>query len=214
MYGILYFALYLFVIVNRSMTLYISYKRAWSLKNVTNAQKSLEQSHRRVMIDLAVFTAIFVVAQFFIQLLVKFVFPDLFGVPGFMVWSWFAIFFGTIWIIIETILSIFVLVKLRIRQRSLDGRRSTNDDFEKLIALVALVFCCCLALNVIDKVFDLDAKDCLETCQNRATYLSAIAVVFNSSVNLLIYLLASRNFRVAFFKFVKKLKNVLFCKTN
>ena len=55
--------LFLLAIVNRSMTLYLSYKRAWSFYNVTNALKSQEQYHHRVLIDLTVFTAIFVIIQ-------------------------------------------------------------------------------------------------------------------------------------------------------
>ena len=55
--------LFLLAIVNRSMTLYLSYKRAWSFYNVTNALKSQEQYHHRVLIDLTVFTTIFAITQ-------------------------------------------------------------------------------------------------------------------------------------------------------
>ena len=180
------------------MTLYISYMRAWSLKNVTNGLNSLNQTDRKVMKDLVVFNAIIVIVQVSILFPVNYFFP-------YKVFAWFAIAFGSIWIIIEMMLAIYVLVTLRIRQRSVavDSRRSTHDDFEKLVALVALVFSCALLVNVIDYVIDLDAKDHLESFQNRSTYFSVIAAVSNSSVNLLIYVIASGTFRNAFFRFMK-----------
>ena len=55
--------LFLLTIVNRSVTLCLSYKRAWSFYNVTNALKSQEQYHHRVLIDLTVFTTIFAITQ-------------------------------------------------------------------------------------------------------------------------------------------------------
>ena len=49
LYIIMYHLWFFFIIVNRSMTLYISYVRAWSLKNVTNAKISQGKSHRKVL---------------------------------------------------------------------------------------------------------------------------------------------------------------------
>ena len=204
LYYIMYFLWFFFIIVNRSMTLYISYVRAWSLKNVTNAMKNLEKSHCRVLTELACFTAISSVPQFLILIPGKVVIPHWSKLNPHTVLAWGVIVYCTSWIIIELILASFVLVKLRIRQQSKNRNKPMDDSFEKLVALVALVFCCCLVVNVIDFALRLNAKDELEFWQGGSAYWSIIAAYCNSSINLFVYLLASQNFRAAFVSLCKK----------
>ena len=113
-------------------------------------QKIKTKSPCQVLRDLAGFTAVFSVLQsvlFFI--LFPFVLPHWLDLPPYIVLIWGAIICCVTWIIIEFILATFVLVQLR-RQSINQSRSSTVSlDFERLVALVALVFCCNLIVNVI-----------------------------------------------------------------
>ena len=85
------------------------------------------------------------------------------------------------------------------------GKKLSYDDFEKLVALVALVFCCTHVVTVIDNVSDLYSVDRHQAMRSRSYYWSLVAGVLNSRVNLLVYLLASRNIRAAFIQSLSKL---------
>ena len=104
--------------------------------------------------------------------------------------------------------AIFVLVKLRSRQRLIlqhrCSRTRTDDDFKKLVAFVGLLFCCSHVFVVIDLVNALIVDDRLtatESCFRFWTYFTGI---LNSSVNLLIYVATSQNFRVTLISYWKK----------
>ena len=183
------------------MTLYITFIRAWSLHAVASALKIKTKSPCQVLRDLAGFTAFFSVLQsvlFFI--LFPLVLPHWLDLPPYILLIWGAIICCVTWIIIEVILATFVLVQLR-RQSINRSRSSTVSlDFERLVALVALVFCCNLIVNVIDYGSRLAARDELDIWRGRWVHWSAIASLLNSSVNLFVYLLASFNFRVGFIR--------------
>ena len=104
LYIIMYHLWFFFIIVNRSMTLYISYVRAWSLKNVTNAKISQGKSQRKVLVELTRFTIIFSVPQFLILIPGKVVIPHWSKLNPHTVLAWGVIVYCTSWIIIELIL--------------------------------------------------------------------------------------------------------------
>lgn len=114
----------------------------------------------------------------------------------------------------EVVLAVFVLVKLRISRIFVDlnRTRSTDDDFAKLIALVALMFSRSNLVDLIDVVQRLETNDELEASESRWAYWSLVAIVSNSTMNLIVYLVASRNFRAAFLSFGKTVKEELFSK--
>ena len=162
------------------------------------------------MIELGVFTAIITVTNCLLLVIVVFLLPDLFEIPQFILSAAYAVLYCTVIIAVEVALAVFVLCKLRIRRQSVDRRRSADDDFERLVALVALVFCCCLLMNLVDFIFRLHAKNEWDAYASRWNYWSNFAVALNSSVNLIIYLVASHNFRVAFYRLATTVKDFLF----
>ena len=192
--------------INRSMTLFISFARATALRNKTNPRKSRRKSRRKVVTELCVSTAIVTVATLLVYALAIFVIPSQFGLPLFNVIAWFFLSYFVVLIIVEMTLASFVLIKLGLRRRnSGKGRTSSYDDFDKLVALVALVFCCTHVLTVIDDVSDLYSVDRHQAMRSRSYYWSLVAGVLNSSVNVFVYLLASRNIRTAFIQSLSKL---------
>ena len=132
--------------------------------------------------------------------------PSQFALALFNVIAWFFLSYFVVLIIVEMTLASFVLIKLGLRRRnSAKGRTSSIDDFEKLVTLVALVFCCTHVLTVIDDVSDLYSVDRHQAMRSRSYYWSLVAGVLNSSVNVFVYLLASRNIRTAFIQSLSKL---------
>ena len=203
----------LLLCINRSMTLFITYFRAWSLMSVSNALRIQEKTRLRIWIELLVFNAICGVAQVLVMVLFTSLLPSLIEVDKWKISLWVGCGIYTIWIVLEMILAAFILVTLRIQRQSVDHRGSMVDDFEKLVAFVALVFSFCHVINLTHNVVLLDPKQS-HTIKAHWNYGSIIADVSNSSVNLPIYLLASRNFRAAFLTFGRGLKEKLFCLTN
>ena len=187
--------------INRSMTLCISFTRAQSIKNATNAIKNEnDKKQGRVLMELLGLTAIVTVATVMILVLGMFFIPKFVSLPRFVIFDKFFIVYLFALILVELLLAFFVLIKLRIHKRSVlrDGSASPmNDDFEKLVALVALVFCCTHFVSVIDFVLCLDDHDELEWRQSLGQYWTTIATIFNSSVNLIVYAVASKRFRTA-----------------
>ena len=162
------------------------------------------------MIELGVFTAIITVTNCLLLVIVVFLLPDLFEIPQYILFAAYAVLYCTVIIAIEVALAVFVLCKLRIRRQSVDRRRSADDDFERLVALVALVFCCCLLINLVEFIFRLHAKNEWDALTGPWIFWSLFAGVSNSSVNLIIYLVASHNFRVAFYRLATTVKDFLF----
>ena len=104
---------------------------------------------------------------------------------------------------IMVILAAFILVKRRFRRHSVvqQGTRTADDDFQKLVALVALLFCFCKFMAAVHLVRVLVLEDKLSA--RESFYWGTAFAILNSSVNLFIYLIASRNFRNAFLEFCK-----------
>ena len=193
------------------MTLYISFVRAWSLKSTTNALRSQGKSQKRIFIELVVFTTIITIVNCVITELTFNFLPDLLGRPNHVIFAWCGVVIGATILVSEFILASFVLIKLRMKRNSVDRefRTSSEVDFERLVALVALVFCCSLVINLIDYVDRLHAKDELSANSNFWNHWGTISTIVNSSINLIIYLTASRNFRAAFIVFGEKVKRCI-----
>ena len=113
---------------------------------------------------------------------------------------WTVIFIYTFTIAaIMTGLTCFILLKLRKGCK----QTATTDHFQRLVILVAIVFCVTLIIDTI--------CDCLIARYQfgRGTdfvliAITAIAPLINSSANLFIYLAASKPFREAFVQLWKK----------
>ena len=94
----------------------------------------------------------------------------------------------------------FILIKLHCREHSVLSK--PEIDFQRLVALVALVFCC-NELSVV-VLYTIRFNDWSYEMYRDQTHLIVVIVTFlNSSVNLPLYLAASQNFRAAFVEFWK-----------
>ena len=198
--------------INRSMTLYISFIRAQSVKNGANAQISRNKAPSRIWIELGAYTIILTFFNFcafgFSAYLVSYALQ----VEWFVAQAGCLIAFILAMICAEMTLAIFVLVKLRLRKRNrspaIARRRfsaAVEDDFEKLVALVALMYCSTYVVPVIQNVFNLSAADELETAESPWEGWSHVSGVVNSSVNFVVYLVASRGFFSSFVRLWKKM---------
>ena len=209
------------------MILYISFVGAWALKNVTSAMESQTKTQKRILVELTVITSLITIVYTFVLALVNSLIPPLLDLPRFIVSSWFGIVNSIAFMIIELILSLFVLIKLHFRSRYAENSRSkdksryaensrskakTEDDFKKLVALVALAFSCSHIIVLLDFVFALDCRDRLEATQSRWRYGSYLIGVMTSSINLGIYLIASNNFRFAFRSYCGNVKKAIICR--
>ena len=121
---------------------------------------------------------------------------DCFSTQSFIAFSWITIISFSIMAAFVLTLATFTLVKRSNRRQTVFAAAATADDFQKLVALVSLAFCCSHVVVAINFVCVLNAKD--ELTAMRGLFCATIATVFNSSINLFIYLAASRNFRTAF----------------
>ena len=94
-------------------------------------------------------------------------------------------------------LASFTLFKLGFRNFTFPS--AVRDDFQKLVAIVALVFCVNQLVVAVFYGFllSVDSQDFVVTYR-RVFPGARLATILNSSVNLFIYLLASNSFRVAF----------------
>ena len=96
---------------------------------------------------------------------------------------------------------------LRFRQRQIlqdlnRVRRSISvaeDDFQRLVALVALVFCCCNLVGAVIMAFIVKAENQMDKNQivEDLFIWGVLSGLLNSSLNLFIYVFASTNFRAA-----------------
>ena len=195
-----------FLILNRSMTLYISFVRAKSLMSVTEAIATGKKSQRRVIIELGLKVTILTVAHFCLLVLPNFILyhRKIAGPNNAMAWC--RIFSFGIYAITEIIIATLILITLRYRRRSPDGNASpVDDDFAKLVGLVAFVFSGTAVLGIFEGVAALQAVNDFESMHGSRRYWLIFFNLVNSSINIVIYLIASRNFRHAFRRFCNKI---------
>ena len=95
--------------------------------------------------------------------------------------------------------AIFVLS----RSRSLAENKSFAADFQRLVAILALVLCCCQSVS-IGVYFYLNYAGAgvpdSHLRQQHVLFFSLFASIFNSGINLFIYIGASKSFRKSFFQ--------------
>ena len=192
-------------IANRSMLLYISFDRARAIRNATNAICNENRTQCKGFQELGVCTAVLTIFTIFVLGIFYFLVPYLLKIPQFGPVATFWVIYLVTMVATELVLANFVLFKLRSRKSLYKSgtKASVEDDFEKLVALVALVFCGTCVIPIIWNVANLSAHDQLETAKSPLLYYTHICNSVNSSGNLIIYLLASRNFRRTFIRFCK-----------
>ena len=174
--------------LNRSLTLYITYSRAKAVSNLQNAIKWLEMPVKTVIKRMALFVV-----------------PGNLLLMGFtggliFVMSHDVAFclISSIFAIIMAAFAIYIFIKLRQLRKSVsrlpvEERRRSEDDFQRLITLVALVYCVSQSISAV--MFGLIARsDDKSKAVQKYFIWSLIAAIANSGGNLFIYITASTSF--------------------
>ena len=190
--------------VNRMITLYITFVRARTLFDLNYSISSQKMTQRRVMIELGAYTLIWtVVGHVWIYMMEKIL--TWYGVPSLI--SYYSVVFVGLVVTILTMLifAAYILIKLQYCD-------SSGKDFQRLVALVALVFSGTNVISAAGFGFAMIEANIDVSTGEAAKYLfwPVLAISLNSSVNLLVYLAASRNFRRAFSRFWKDTTSALF----
>ena len=186
--------------VNRVLTMSISIIRLKAIRNAINARISRRKSQRRTMIDLGVLVIIlYLILNAYVWLALRALHSNL-SFPVWQVWCIVAATTSVFQTITISCVTGFILAKLRRRECSFLS--SQEVDFQRLVALVAVIFCC--AELVISCLHGFHAiNDNFETFKDITVPTVYTLGILNSSVNLFVYLVASRNFRATFIDFCK-----------
>ena len=176
------------------MTIYIIYARAKAMRNVQNALEIQNMAPRRVLTELVGYVFLMVTVFLILEQILR----------TFIHFSLLFIINASTMFVVAAFLSIFTVYK--IHKRSLRHPSVQKDDFQRLVALVGLVYCVHLLPPVFAHVWFNSGRETETTClsreNRRTTYVVAIfSGNVNVTVNLFIYLVASPSFRTAFLKF-------------
>ena len=186
--------------LNKYVTLYIAFVRAKAIKNFKCAAKSQEKSRLRSSTKLVMFSVLCTVLD---CLACDGLLYGLYhiGYDFHQAFNLIALILTIIWTTVMATLSTFILVKLYFRKSPVDNSttrgETTRDNFLKLVALVAVVFCITSVIDIFGFAFEVEYQGMNSKC--KTTEITAI--ICNSSVNLFIYLFASSNFRADFCDF-------------
>ena len=182
---ILFYLLTLFLSFNRVTNLYITLSRAHAVSSVQNAAKIRDKTPKSVVKELIIVVFIGSVLLLLIG----------YGLIMALRFEHAALIISSVCFLPMTIAAFFVIKKLR--QRKSEASTLVHDEFQKLVVLVALFYCCTLIWEVVVSSVNLNAGDKEHKLRG---YWRAFGHIINASVNLFIYLLASRSFRDSFIK--------------
>ena len=186
--------------VNRVMTISIAIVRAKAVRNATNSLRSQNKTMRRTMVELGMIVTLgFILIQTNYQLIMH-ALSTYHSIPFWQLFSIVSTINDTFLAITMASVTAFILIKLRHREHPVFS--AAEIDFQRLVALVALVFC--LGLFVSAFLLGSSAHDGnFENHRHKTLPLAHIETVLNSSVNLIVYLVASSNFRAVFVEFCR-----------
>ena len=195
---IAYFFWFISFTANQWLTVFITYIRARALWSINGALISQNKTQNRMLLELVGATALCCIAVFLLLFIAKAVF-DFAQIPFHIGIVWVLLSLYVLKITTMMVLTINILIKLRFSQSSSSvSQRSagaTTDDFQKLVALVAAMFCCTQLVAGVNFVLILNADDMLFAAE-QFLWINVVSG-FNCSFNLVIYVIASRNFRIA-----------------
>ena len=177
---------------NRSITRYIAYIRSIVMSGMKGALKIKNMTPCGMLTELVLYTLLLNILSFMV----------FFGLIGFFQSSQLAIWvvFASLAVLMVGMTS-FIFYRFWVYRNNGEtklGNCVASDDFQKLAALVALVFCCCQVNTAVwwgyrvftrgnDLVINIDDLWYLD--------LAYFGVIANSAANLFIYLLGSSTFR-------------------
>ena len=197
---------------NRGITLYVTWIRAVAVGSVT-AESFQNKRLPRIFAEITLF-----ILLGSLPMLLQWLIPMTNHEADILRLSYFVLL--TMWMMI---FATFIFFKVRLLKRSSpaskssstsansgvnrsarDTRASTSkDDFQTLVLLVAFIFCACHLMGVIFFSFRLTSVFTTKTTMILAFWLDT-AMLFNSAVNFLVYVAASRSFRRAFVQYVNQ----------
>ena len=168
------------LMINRFATLYITFVRAKALSTLRNAMASRNQTPRQILTEMIIYVVVGSALTYLIGS--GLLFPCEFSCAFLVIYP----------VLISTmaILASFVLIRLRFHSIS----SVANDDFQRLIGFVAFFYVCTLIGAVIVST---------ESLSKKHSWLRSFINILNSSVNLIIYLVASHGFREAFVNYFR-----------
>ena len=174
---------------NKGVTLYITLKRALAVSSTLKVSR--RKSLISTVMELMIFAIIGCIPLFIILPTEgKYLFD--FGIR--IVW----LVYFTLLSMVMTVLAIFIFCKLRNHNKLMSSnlrhtRSTTEDDFQKLVFLVAASFCCCHFFAIVLFSYAL--------CYGRDEVTKSLIIWFNAglalnaAVNLFIYIATSASFR-------------------
>ena len=183
--------------VNRWLTLYITFQRAKVIWGVQRARNIGEKTLKRIAVELCAYgilgsLPLCLVCAGLIALLNYFRVNEPFSVACMIVYP--------VLITVMSLIAIYILIQTDKMSAvsSEEGKRSLAE-FQNQVAVVAIAFCACQFVSIVrngilafnPRGADLVRSWNLDLCNN---FLN----IFNSTINIFIYLVVSKNFRKAF----------------
>ena len=177
---------------NRCLILVITGLRARAIKNPFQQHANQDQSARRVFGELIGYTVLSSGTLITVTEIVKYLLiQNGASRPRTLIGTF--ITHSSLWIVVMLSLATYILVKLRYRNYGGSGHISNAEaDFQRLVALVAIVFSVTHVVGLVNSVVVL-----AHNLQPQGPW-GAFSSTLNSSINFFIYLAASNRFKNAF----------------
>ena len=192
---------YVTLAINKSMTLYIMYVRARAVSTIGNAMSCLNDTMKKSIFKLTVDTAVGAILLAMINFGLSRIFHSFWKTQ---------VFCHSVSTILMALLASFTLVRLKQHRQA--SPSLATDDFQKLVAIVALFFCASelssvLLNGVMKPIFGVTTTDRMSLW----FFGYFLANLTNSSFNFFVYLFASKRFRAALAQFWVGIKSGTGC---
>ena len=184
--------------INRWLTMYITFARAKAV-TFTGAMRVEKQTAKRCCIETLIFGVLgsiplFLICASLVKILQLFEVPEPFAVGCLIVYP--------ILILTMLIMASLILIKTGRNSRNSmeavvsEARSQAMMQFQRQVATVALVFCACHSLSLVrNGLIAFHPQGTKFTVNLGLDVGNAFLYMFNSTVNLFIYLLVSKTFR-------------------
>ena len=189
----------LYTVVNQWITFYITMVRAWAVSCIMNTLTNQRKSQRRVLVEFLLFGVLGGILIYAILEVMFFIYPLHYSLILFVMLCPCVIFMA--------ISAIYILVRLRMQTQvvpTITGALGSvrADDFQRLVALVALVFCFTHLFSAIIWGIIVFVDDNFYAVRYLILW-SLNATIFNSTANFFIYIASSTLFRQNFVAMVE-----------
>ena len=192
-------------LANKGISVYITLKRAVAVS--TKLKSSQRKNLIHMIFELLVFALLGCTPKFIILAMYDVHQGDgdldalsKFGIK--IVW----LVYSTVLMVVMTVLTIYIFCKLRMHKKSLisnsrHARFTPQDEFEKLVLLVAVSFCCCQFLAIILFSYALWNRE--DSVTRLLGHCFHVGLAMYAALNLCIYVAASTSFRQSLLGFLR-----------